>query len=407
MKVLLNDGMHADGIEYFKKRGIETDKEKRDGERLLKEIREFDALSVRSATKVTREVIEAGVRDGGKLAIIGRAGVGFDNIDIEAASENGIIVKYAPHGNTTSTAELALGLMLAVARNIPQAHSYLTQSLWKKKQFQGIELSHKTLGIIGCGRIGQRLSELVSGLDMDVIGYDMDIERVSALFPDSRIKYLPKEEVLSQADFISVHTGGKNVVIGKQELDLMKENAILINASRGGNIDEEELYEALKEGKILGAGLDTYKGEPKKEGGELTPTMEKLSKLENVVMTSHLGASTDEAQRKTSLEMARVVANYLLGTGDIYENAVNVKEKIEEEALPVYPLRIHHRDVKGAFGKIGDVLGKHGINIRDNPSRELLGDSGYVTTTYLVHQKPDEEAIRDLKQLEIVKRIVG
>src|SRR3989338_4794956 len=179
MRVLLNDGMDEEGLEVFKRAGIETDTRKRDIGKLVDEIGGFDSLVVRSATKVTRDVIEAGVK--GNLIIIGRAGVGYDNVDVDAASEYGLVVKYAPHGNTNATAELAIALMLSVSRNIPQAHSSLVDGVWRKKEFQGRELSHKTLGIIGCGRVGQRLSQLVIGFDMEVIGYD------PVQNPDSRI----------------------------------------------------------------------------------------------------------------------------------------------------------------------------------------------------------------------------
>ncbi len=155
MKVLLNDGLEKEGLKLFQEAGIETDTKKRDLNALVSEIGQFDALIVRSATKVTREVLEAGAK--GKLKIIGRAGVGYDNIDAAAASENGIVVKSAPYGSTNAVAELTIGLMLSISRNTPQAHHSLKNSVWKKGKFKGTELSYKTLGILGCGRIGQRL----------------------------------------------------------------------------------------------------------------------------------------------------------------------------------------------------------------------------------------------------------
>lgn len=393
MKVLLNDGMDEEGIELFRNAGIETDAEKKDPEALVRHIGEYDALVVRSATKVTRQVIEAGVRGSGCLKVVGRAGVGYDNIDVAAASEHGVVVKFAPHGNTNATAELALGLMLAVSRNIPQAHHSLKSGIWLKKPLRGVELSLKTLGVIGCGRIGQRLGELARGFDMRVIGYD--------LYPDpqSRIEYVSRAELLAQADYLSLHTGGSEVIIGREELSLMKSSAYLINASRGQNVDEEALCEALTTGAIAGAGLDVYASEPKKEESEFT---NRLRELPNVVLTSHLGASTAEAQKKTSVEMAQVIVDYLQKGG--FANAVNAGERIESEERPVYPLFVSHRDIPGVFAKIDAVLGDSGVNIRETSSR-LLGKSGFAMTVYLVHQKVGPQIVEKLGELEDVSSV--
>ena len=394
MRVLLNDGMDEEGLEVFKAAGIEADTRKRDIGKLVDEIGGFDGLVVRSATKVTRDVIEAGVK--GNLIIIGRAGVGYDNVDVSAASEYGIVVKYAPHGNTNATAELAIALMLSVSRNTPQAHSSLVNGIWRKKEFQGRELSHKTLGIIGCGRVGQRLSQLVIGFDMEVIGYDPVKD------PDSRINYTGSiDDVLGRADYVSIHAAGNGrPIIGEREINMMKPGAYLINASRGQNIDEKALYDALSEGKIAGAALDVYSEEPAKEGGGFA---NKLRELPNVVMTPHLGASTDEAQRKTSREMADAIVAYLRGD---YGNAINVGETVQEEKRPTYPIVMHHLDVPGAFQQISAVLAGNGINIRENPSRRIGNGSAdsYVTTVYLVHQIPEPHVLKALEALPIVRR---
>ena len=374
MKALLNDGLEKEGLKLFQDAGIETDTQKRDQNKLIADVGQFDALIVRSATKVTREVIEAGAR--GKLKIIGRAGVGYDNIDVEAASENGIVVKSAPYGSTNAVAELTIGLMLGISRNTPQAHHSLKTGVWKKEKFKGTELSYKTLGILGCGRIGQRLAEIARrGFDMEVIGYDIK----PCL--ESGIKFVTKQEVLAKADYISIHTGGKEQVVGEKELPLMKPTAYLVNTSRGSNIDEQALYMALKENKIAGAALDVYNDEPKSEGDEFKS---KLKELDNVVLSSHLGASTIEAQRETSTEIARVVSSYLLG-GD-FANAVNAGESIELEEIPVYTLFIHHRDVPGVFANIDKVLADNEINIRANYSRQI-GNSGYAISVYVLHKK--------------------
>jgi D-3-phosphoglycerate dehydrogenase len=387
MKVLLNDNLENEGIRVFEELGIKTDTQKRDLNALIADIGQFDALIVRSATKVNRAVLEAGAK--GKLKIVGRAGVGYDNIDVAAASENGIVVKCAPYGNTNAVAELTLCLMLNISRNIPQAHHSLKSGKWKKAEFKGNELSYKTLGILGCGRIGQRVGELARrGFDMEVIGYDL-----CPCF-ESTIKYESKEEVLSKADYVSIHTGGKAIIIGEKELSLMKPTAYLINTSRGRNIDEQVLYTALKEGKIAGAAMDVYAEEPRREGAEFRS---KLKELDNVIFSSHLGASTIEAQRETSIEIARVVARYLLG-GD-FTSSINAGESIELEERQVYTLFIHHRDVPGVFASIDKVLADSDINIRANYSRQI-GKSGYAISVYVLHQEVPAEIIATLKGIE-------
>ncbi len=389
MKVLLNDGLEKEGLSIFQQAGIETDTKKRDPAQLLAEIGQFDALVVRSATKVTREIIEAGAK--GKLKIIGRAGVGFDNIDAAAASENGIVVKIAPFGSTNAVAELTIGLMLSISRNTPQAHHSLKNGVWIKKKLEGREISGKTLGLIGCGRIGQKVAQIAKlGFNMDVIGYDIKP------CPESGIKFLAtKEEVLKKADYVSVHTGGKDVIIGAKELAIMKPTAYILNASRGNNIDQQALYSALKDGKIAGYATDVYKEEPKAEGDAFT---DKLKELDNVIMSSHLGASTVEAQRETSTEIAKVLSGYLLG-GD-FTNAVNAGESIEVEEKEIFTLFIHHKDVPGVFANIDKVLGDSNINIRANYSRQI--NAGYAISVYVLHQKVSPDIVAKLKAIPTV-----
>jgi D-3-phosphoglycerate dehydrogenase / 2-oxoglutarate reductase len=392
LKVLLNDGLEQEGINLFEEFGIKTDTEKRNPKALVTDIGQFDALVVRSATKVTREVLETGAK--GNLKIVGRAGVGYDNIDVEAASENGIVVKSAPYGNTNAVAELTICMMLSVSRKIPQSHESLKKGVWTKEKFKGTEIAFKTLGILGCGKIGQRVGEIARrGFDMDVIGYDL------RPCPESSIKYVSKEEVLKRSDYISIHTGGKEVVVGEKELSMMKPTAYLINTSRGANVDEDALLNALQKGKIVGAALDVYSEEPKNEGAEFK---NKLASLDNMVLSSHLGASTVEAQTETSIEIARVVANYLQG-GD-FANAVNAGESIELEERPVYTLFIHHRDVPGVFANIDQVLADNDINIRANYSRQI-GKSGYAISVYVIHKKVGPKIIETLRQIENVTSV--
>jgi len=389
MKVLLNDGLEKEGLQIFQDYGIETDTKKRDPAALVAEIGNFDALVVRSATKVTREVLEAGAR--GKLKIVGRSGVGYDNIDVEAANETGVIVKISPFGSTNAVAELTIGLILSISRNIPQAHQNLAKGIWEKGKLKGAEISGKTLGILGCGKIGQRVAELAHrGFDMEVLGYDI------CPCAEAKIKYVTKQEVLAKADYITIHTGGKMQLIGEKELALMKPNAYLINTSRGANIDENALYNALKEKRIAGAALDVYTDEPKTEGA---PYGCKLRELPNIILSAHLGASTTEAQRETSVEIAKVITSYLLG-GD-FTNAVNAGESIEFEEKPFYTLFVHHRDVPGVFAAVDKVLADSNINIRANYSRQI-GKSGYAISVYVIHQKVQQKTLDVLKKIENV-----
>ncbi|THB70752.1 MAG: ACT domain-containing protein [Desulfovibrio sp.] len=392
MRILANDGLVEDGVKILRDEGFEVDTTKRSPEDLVKEISGFDALLVRSATKVTREVIEAGTKNGGRLKIVGRGGVGTDNIDLAAAGECGVIVKFAPNGNTNATAEHALGLMFAIARRVPFAHATLKGGTWKKKAFVGFELMGKTLGIIGCGRIGQALALKAKGIGMRVIGFDMYHSI------DSEVEYMDTvEDVLKRSDFVSLHTGGTKVIIGEKELEIMKDTAFLVNASRGKNVSEEALYNALKSGVIAGAALDCYESEPKLEDA---PFENRLQELDNLVFSAHLGASTRNASRRTGMEVAEVVANYLT-RGD-FRNSVNVGQNVEEEGKEIYTVFITHEDKPGMFGKIATTFGNLGINIRENNSREL---NGGVQTVYSIHQKLTDEVLDVLRKIEGIRRV--
>ncbi|MBI5389864.1 ACT domain-containing protein [Candidatus Woesearchaeota archaeon] len=395
-KILANDGLHGEGVRMLREAGFSVDLTKKDTAGLLETINQYDALLVRSATQVTGDILKAGAS--GKLEFVGRAGVGYDNVDVAAASEHGIVVKIAPHGNTNAAAELALGLMFAVTRNIPQAHATLASGTWLKKPYVGNELSQGTLGLYGCGRIGQRLSALVGGLGMHVIGYDAHLDAVKQLFPDSSISYVSRDELLKNADILSLHAGGAEILIGTSEFALMKPTAYLINTSRGSNVDHDALYDALTHNRLAGAGLDVHRDEPSKDGALFDS---RLAALEHVVLTPHLGASTRQAEWKTSVEMATVTLGYFQ-KGD-FTNAFNAHAAVEEELKPLHPIFIHHHDVPGAFGQISSVLATYGFNIRDNPSR-TLGDNGFVKTVYLVHQRPTDEVLSALNNLPMVKR---
>ena len=335
-------------------------------------------------------MIESGVR--GKLKIVGRAGVGTDNIDVKAATENGVIVKSAPFGNTNATAELALALMLDVSRKVLQGHSSLKKGVWRKKRFEGSELSGKTLGILGCGRIGQRLSELVVGFNMQTIGYDP----VSG--SSSRMKHVSKEEVLADSDYVSVHVGGNETVIGEKELWLMKPTAYIINTARGRNIDEKALYKALKAGGISGAALDVFEEEPVREGSEFRS---KLRELDNVVFTPHRARPRWKPRRKSRWKW-RGSLLIICCMGIFQCGKCGGEHRTEKRAF--YPLFVYHADKPGMFAKIDKVLADYGVNIRENPSRQI--GEGCAIAVYLVHQKVGKDVMEELNRLEGVIRAV-
>ncbi len=389
MKVLVTDGLAKEGIEKLLQEGFDVVSKKLDHEELLKEISDYDALIVKSATKVSADVINAAK----KLKIVGRAGVGTDNIDGDAATEEGIIVKSAPHGGSNSVAELTIGLMFALSRNISQAYASLKiDKKWEKKKYEGTELSGKTLGIIGCGRIGRRVAHIAKhGLDMNVIGFDV--------FPikEYGIYFVSMEEILERSDYITLHAPKqKKAIIGEEELNKMKKTAYLINTSRGSNVDEEALYYALKEKKIAGAAFDIYTKEAK-DGQHFE---NKLFELENFIGTSHLGASTKEGQSKTAVEMADVIINFLK-EGD-WTNAINIGKEIEMEKKPTYNLFVTHANVPGMFGKIADTFGKYKINLIGLPSR-IIGDK--AITIFKAQQEIDNKIINEIRSIEGIYRV--
>ncbi len=383
-KVLANDGLDKQGIDLFRSAGIEVDTEKKDPSRLLEVISNYDALIVRSATEVTCDILEVGAS--GLLKVIGRAGVGYDNIDVDSATKNNVVVKIAPHGNTNATAELTIGLMFSLARRINPANYSLHLGVWKKKEHVGSELAGKSLGIIGYGRIGQRVAGIARTLPMNILAYDpyqRDAPGVELLEN--------LDDLLQRSDYVTIHAGGDKEIIGAREIGLMKPSAYLINAARGVNVNPEALYDALSQKKIAGAAIDAHYNEPLKDGMMFSSG---LRNLDNVVLTPHLGASTPEAQRKTSIEIAEVIIGYLL-RGD-FEGAVNVKERVQEEGRKVYQLFIAHQDIPGMFGRIHSTFGEHGINIRETPSRSL---DGKVMTVCLLHQEPTAEVISALSNI--------
>lgn len=295
MKILANDGLDIKAIEEFNKKNIEVDTNHYDKEKLIEVINQYDVLIVRSATKVNKEVIDAA--RGTKLKLVIRAGVGLDNIDVEYAKKNGLIVTNTPNASSNSVAELVLGHMLGLSRFIAISNVTMREGIWNKKSYVGVEIFGKTLGIIGFGRIGKALANKATALGMKVIFYDKFIKE------DENYPYFPMEDVLKEADFISLHVPDTGrPLIGRDELALMKDGVFIINAARGGVIDEEALLEALEADKVAGAGLDVYATEP-------GPNIE-LCNHPRVSCTPHIGAATEEAQERIGEEIVDIVMDY-------------------------------------------------------------------------------------------------
>jgi len=306
IRVLVAAPIHKDALKLLESSGFEVIvKEYPSNNELVKLIKGFDALIVRSKPLVTRDVIEAA----NKLKVIGRAGVGLDNIDLEAAKEKGIAVFNAPGAPTNSVAELAIGLMLAVLRKIAYADRNMREGKWVKKECLGQELHGKILGVIGMGRIGRAVARIAHhGFGMRIIYYDI-IRCPREIEEELKAQFLDLETVLSEADVITIHvplTPQTKHLINEERLKLMKPTAILINTSRGGVIDTNALVKALKKGWIAGAGLDVFEEEP-------LPSNHPLTKLDNVVLTPHIGANTIEAQERAGIEIAKKIIGFFKG----------------------------------------------------------------------------------------------
>ena len=292
-RVLISDPIFGEGIELLKKKGYQvTTAWSTPKAELDSLIGEFDALIVRSATKVNSDLIDKAA----KLKVIGRAGDGLDNIDLKKAQERGITVVNTPHIASESVAELAIGHLLALARNIVEGTLTLREGKWEKEEFMGMEVSGKTLGIIGCGSIGREVKKLGLGLGMNVLTVDICVSE----------DFIPLDQMLPKADFVTIHvplTAHTRHLLSAKEFAKMKTGVMLINCSRGGIIDEEALYQALVHGKVRAAALDVFEQEP--------PNNNKLLKLKNVYATPHIGAQTVEAQLRTSVQIAKKVIEAL------------------------------------------------------------------------------------------------
>lgn len=301
MKALVTDPIHPDALDALRHQfDLTTHESSQAG--LADIISSYDVLIVRSRTKVTREVLQRSER----LRVVGRAGVGVDNIDVKAATERGILVVNAPAGSSQSVAELAVGLMLSLARRIPWADRSIKGGRWEKGELRGKELAGKTLGLVGAGRIGSLVATICQGFGMTVLAYDPYLLEEEARTHGIRLTAL--DEVLRESDFLSVHaalTEETHHMLGYAEFQAMKPTAFLANLARGPIVEEAALVRALKDGLLAGAGLDVYEREP--------PIDSPLLKLDNVVLTPHIGAATEEAQRRTGLLVVEQVAKAIAG----------------------------------------------------------------------------------------------
>ena len=326
-KVLISDQLSPAAAQIFSTRGVDVDFQPTLGkhpDKLAAIIGEFDGLAIRSATKVTAEILAAAPR----LKVIGRAGIGVDNVDVPAATARGVIVMNTPFGNSVTTAEHAIALMFALAREIPAADASTQAGKWEKNRFMGVEITGKTLGIVGCGNIGTNVATRAVGLKMRVIAFDpfLSTERAATL----GVEKVELDELLARADFITLHTPlipQTRNILSQENLAKTKKGVRIINCARGGLVDEEALRQALDSGHVAGAALDVFVTEP--------ATQSPLFGRSNVVCTPHLGASTAEAQETVALQVAEQMSDYL--TRGAVTNAVNFPSISAEEAPRLRP----------------------------------------------------------------------
>ncbi len=349
-KVLVSDKLSETAVQIFRDRGIDVDFMPdlgKDKEKLAEVIGQYDGLAIRSATKVTPTILEAATN----LKVVGRAGIGTDNVDKEAASKKGVIVMNTPFGNMITTAEHAIAMMFAVARQIPEASESTHAGKWEKSKFMGVELTNKTLGVIGAGNIGGIVCDRARGLKMKVIAFDPFLSEEKA--DKMGVEKVELEDLLTRADFITLHvplTDGTRNILSAENLAKTKKGVRIINCARGGLVDEEALAELLKSGHVAGAAFDVFAEEPAKENA--------LFNLPNVVCTPHLGAATTEAQENVALQVAEQMSNYLL-TGAV-ENALNMPSVTAEEAK-----------VMGPWIKLADHLGSFAGQMTDEPIQAI------------------------------------
>ncbi len=344
-KVLISDKLSPAAIAIFKARGIETDF--RPGltpVELRAIIGEYDGLAIRSATKVTREMLDVAP----KLRVVGRAGIGVDNVDVSSATARGVVVMNTPHGNAITTAEHAIAMMFALARQIPEASASTKAGKWEKNRFMGTELSGKTLGLIGAGNIGSIVANRAIGLHMKVIAYDPFLSEKRAL--ELGVERVEIDTLVARADIVTIHapyTEQTRNILNRARIFALKKGARVINCARGGLLDEAALFEALQSGHLAGAALDVFEHEP--------ATDSPLFGLENVVCTPHLGAATAEAQENVALQVAEQMSDFLL-TGAV-SNAINMPSVSAEDAPRLKPYMELARQLGALAGQLTAAQG--------------------------------------------------
>jgi D-3-phosphoglycerate dehydrogenase / 2-oxoglutarate reductase len=365
-RVLISDKLSEAAVQIFRDRGVEVDYLPdlgKDKDALFAKIGEYDGLAIRSATKVSPKILEAAKN----LKVIGRAGIGVDNVDIPAASARGIVVMNTPFGNAITTAEHALSMMMALARQIPEASASTLAGKWEKNRFMGVELFNKTLGVIGCGNIGSIVADRALGLKMKVIAYDPFLSPERALeIGAEKVELL---ELITRSDFITLHTPlteKTRDIIGAAAIARMKKGVRIINCARGGLVNEDALYDALVSKHVAGAALDVFEVEP--------ATDHKLFKLDNVIATPHLGASTGEAQENVALQVAEQMSDYLI-KGAV-TNALNMPSISAEEAPRLKPF-------VALAEKLGSFAGQLTDGVISNIVIEYAGDVGEMNTRAL------------------------
>ncbi len=339
-KVLISDDLSPRAVEIFKERGIDVDV--RTGlkpEQLKEIIGDYDGLAIRSATKVTKDILDSAIN----LKVVGRAGIGVDNVDIPAATARGVVVMNTPLGNLITTAEHALAMMFALARDLPQATASTRAGKWEKSRFMGIELTGKVLGVIGCGNIGSVVAERALGLKMRVVAYDpfLGEDRARTL----GVEKVELDELLARADFITLHTPLNDQtrnILDKKAFAKCKYGVRIINCARGGLVVEEDLKEAIESGQVGGAALDVFAVEPAKESP--------LFALEQVICTPHLGASTSEAQENVALQVAEQISDFL-NNGAVV-NALNMPSLSAEDAPKLKPYLKLAEQIGGFAGQV-------------------------------------------------------
>ncbi len=324
-RVLISDKLSQAAVDIFANRGLEVDVKPGLSPAELRDIiGNYDGLAIRSNTKVTRELLDAAPR----LRVVGRAGIGVDNVDLKAATAHGVVVMNTPHGNSITTAEHAIAMMFALAREIPEATASTKAGKWEKNRFMGVELTGKTLGLIGAGNIGSIVASRAQGLQMRVVAYDPFLSEKRAL--DLGVEKLDLADLLARADFISLHTpltDSTRRILSRENLARTRRGVRIINCARGGLIDEAALADAITAGQVAGAALDVFETEPAKSSP--------LFEMEQVVCTPHLGASTSEAQENVALQVAEQISDFLL-TGAI-TNAINTASVSAEDAPRLRP----------------------------------------------------------------------